>query len=663
MVVAVYCDSCGVKIAPDALEGGQALQFEDSFYCRDCKADILPLIGKTPAKAKPKSPAKTSRKKASADKTAAAPVKRKRRRSASASGDEVSAASAKKPAAPKRRRRSASSEAPAASDEKKAAPKRRRRSTSSEAAAAPKEKPSAGVPTAADEAALAYPTRKRRRATAAKPEEQEAAPKRRKAARAGTAAGSRRPQEQGERKSPAAPKPGAASRPKRTRRRSQESSTGDGEPRTPRRAKTAADQKPLLIGLGVVGGILLLAIGAFMMGGDKGPKPLTPAQIAQKKKAEAAATTQRRKKVLVATEEKAKRYGEDYVAMIDLWRSVTEELGGDYADQIKTTIAGLEQTMKIDAQTAFDRISSKADDLTADGKYVEALAEWNTFPYTLRTTTVWLDKGKTAVQVLEKIAIAQSEAEPLLNRATELAAQGEYQRALGVLEGFDTDHYADSTWTQKMEELKRAYAGGSSDSEQQAALEALAAERAAAIARKNQELADKKRQDFARIAAMPWDNQGVDLLIWRLPEPRPKEAWTTEGDELRGKAPGANLEGMANVAAVAGVGDPEWQDFVIEFEYKVISGSFHIGARSTPGAWAQLEPQISKDGSWHKYTFLAYGKDSTAFQEISSLSPLRSKPIKFDAHDSLQGGVAFVLPASAEVHFRNIRAKVINKAR
>ena len=45
-VVSRYCDSCGVKIPAQDIQDEVALKYEDSYYCKECKADILPLIDK-----------------------------------------------------------------------------------------------------------------------------------------------------------------------------------------------------------------------------------------------------------------------------------------------------------------------------------------------------------------------------------------------------------------------------------------------------------------------------------------------------------------------------------------------------------------------------------------------------------------------------------------
>lgn len=70
-VVSRYCDSCGIKIHAADIKEGRAFKFEDSFFCADCKDEILPIIKRSRDKTqKDGKPAPTDGREAAAPKRA-----------------------------------------------------------------------------------------------------------------------------------------------------------------------------------------------------------------------------------------------------------------------------------------------------------------------------------------------------------------------------------------------------------------------------------------------------------------------------------------------------------------------------------------------------------------------------------------------------------------
>ncbi|GIW70657.1 MAG: hypothetical protein KatS3mg102_0199 [Planctomycetota bacterium] len=601
-VVSRYCDSCGTKIPAEDIAGGAALQVDDAYYCAECKVDVLPLVGK-----KEQEPA-----------------------AGAAAGGARSAPGAAAPEAPPAAAAPGGRKAPASRSAgsppaQRAAARRRLKAGAKEAAGAPN-------------GAARRPVRAQREARAAAPAAEAAGERRAAGGAAARAAG------------------GAGARGlKRRAGGPPRGRSGSGE-RAPAPRRSGPPMGLILGGCAAAG--VLIVIVAVMAAGPRAADTRPARPSAEQLAAEAAARSERLFQQTQA--EVGEPRAEQLAAAIARWSEVRAELSGEWATKAEAEIARLRTELDQAAAARIAEVAERAGALAAKGQLEEALQLWAAVPGSFRRVQAWADKAMPEIERLERLALARAEAEPLLAKAEQYAAAGEYERALGVLEGFDLERYRDTTWGERIAALREQYRGGGSEAAQQQAVARIKEKEAQQAAERERQRAQKRRDDLARLASMPWENLGVDLMIYKLPEPTPKESWKPVDKELHGTAGAALSQWGGEIGAIAGVGKPDWQDYLLELEYKVVRGSFSLGVRASGRGFVKLEPELVKDGNWHKLTVLVYGYDEDAFQEM--LAGGRTRKIAYDSmRDSLAGGICFALHPQSEVHFRDIKVKVINR--
>ncbi len=586
-VVSRYCDSCGVKIPATDIQDAVALKYEDSYYCKECKADILPLIDKKGGKGGGNGAAGGLRKVA-------------------AQAGEAAERNAKPGAAARR---------------------------------------PAGV--------VGEGSEKGRRAAGVVGEGSE------KARRAGTgmAAGSSAAR--------AAIKSGAR---KPVKARDEEEDDGGGSEEE-LDAEDAPKKNKLLIPLAAAG-VAVVAIGLWLAlssgGGSGAGNGGAPGPEEGPKKSTAQLSKEKSEKVWAAalSGAKDKPMGERIKAL----RAVTQD--GGIADQgvmdrAESEIEALEADYKAKGKEVFEELNAKARQLAEVADYEEAIATLRGFPGDLRETPWYTNNVKAEISKYEENLAAKAEAEPLMRKAREYAEQKEFRLAAGVLEGFDAEQFRKSPWVAEFDKLKRNYEEAATAAEQDEALDDLAKKKKAEEDARLAEIAAKRRKEDERIASMNWERLPTDdLFTWKLPPPTPGEAWKTDPKtkELTGKSGGSTLPNMTGtpLAAVAGVGNKAWIDFIFEFRYKIVKGNFQVGVRASEKGWVSCEPETIADGQWHSVQMSVRGMEADAIQQVVDGVP---KPVKIDnINDSTQGGIAFGLLTNSEVVFADIRIKVISKA-
>lgn len=593
-VVSRYCDSCGVKIPAQDIEDEVALKYEDSYYCKECKTEILPLIEKD--------------KKAGGN--GATPAGKAVSKAAKAGAAAGAAAGAKK--AP-------SKEGPPAKEQKSAG---------------------AGAPKITSGARPAVP------------------------GAAGKAPSGTRPAV-GAAAKPGASKPGAAARPglaakKPISRRpadEEEPEDSEGGSEEEMDASLAPRKNKMLLPALVGGGVLLAIVLVWAFSGAGGTSGATEASVAKKTPQQVAREKSQKIWRDAVAAVKDKPAGEQIRVLNGVIQSGAI-LDQSVMDEAEKKLEDMQEAYKARGKEEFDKLYARAKALADQEKYEEAITTLRNFDDELRETPWYLRNVRAEIERLERLSLAKSEAEPLLKKAAEYAAQKEWMLAAGVLEGFDGEEHRQSPFAARVAQYLKHYVDAASGSEIEGLLEQM---RKDEEARKAAELAEKKRkqeEEDRRIASLNWTSIPTDdLFTWKLPEPKPAESWKPSGKELVGKCGGA-LPNM-QIGAAAGCGDRRWIDFIVEFKYKVVKGGFRVGARALADRWVELSPAIQADGQYHTMTISVRGTDDDAFQEI--LPDGTKRQVKFDAHDSTQGGIAFCLLPDSECVFTEVRIKVINK--
>lgn len=590
-VVSRYCDSCGIKIPAGDITEGIALKYEESFYCKDCKAEIIPLIEQKKGKA----------------------------------NGAVSTGAAKTSA------------------------------------------PKSPIPD------LAPPLRSAPKSAPAKPAAAGAAPPNGARPRPATGSAAVRPGAPAA-KRPLSARPGAAKAPLARKAAAPARAAPDDDEVAPDEeeaegAEGAAPRSRVM--LFAVGGAAVVAVVVGVVLAMRGPGTASGGERAggtPKAGAGAGAAespSEKNRKLLADAE--ARIAGLDPVAAIKVLDEARSRLipapnANDVAATIDARVEKLGEEVEEIAAKTFKDVSEKAAGQRSSGDFEGALATLRGFPEELRETGWWRTNARAEIAKIELLLAAKREAEPILRKAESYARAKEWRLAIGVLEGYDREHYRDATEiAERVEKMIAEYLSAMSSAEQSQALARLDKEEAAAAEAERKAEEERRRKEDERIARLPWENlMGDDLFIWKLPEPFPKEAWKLDKAtrELRGSS-GEAIKGQEFGAAI-GVGK-SWRDVAIQFRYKVMKGGFRVGFRSkgVAGVCGQaLVPNIA-DGQWHTVEVLVRGSGSQT--EATVVEGGAKKKCETRGEDgSSEGGVAFLLEPNSEVVFADLKVKVID---
>lgn len=590
-VVSRYCDSCGIKIPATEIKDGVALKYEESYYCKDCKAEILPLIEQKKGKAAPAPAAKP-------------------------------AAAASAPAA--ERSRTPTKPIPAAKGAGNGASN-----------AKPLDGKPLGKPPLAKPAAGKTPPRPiagvKRPGAAAAP------------ARPGV-------------KTSAKPRPGG----------DEEDEAPEGSDADLEAAEDAPPRKLPLIPIAIVAVVLVAgAVWFFVFRSSGGAAAKDEVAVHEKTPDEIA--REKNRAVVAAADAQIAQNPSDVRGAIHALEKADASLvsASDIPavqGKIHDRLEKLAEELDADGKKAFEATFAKADAQRKSGDFDGALATFRAFPEEYRETLWWTKNIPTEIEHVEKQLAAKREAEPLLKKAADFAKQKEFMVAVGVLEGFDVERYRDSEYAPKVKKAMGEYQALASARDQEAVLGELAAKEKKEKEAEDKALAEKRAQEDKRIAGLPWKKVlGDDLFTWHLPEPMPKDVWKVDKatKELTGKC-GAALKGQ-DFGAMAGTGEANWGDAIVEFRYKIVKGGFRIGARFNPQQHACIDliPEMTADGQWHTVQVSVRGEGSktdVAMTEGGAAKKCEGKDL--DASD--KGGFAFVLLPNSEVVFADLKVKVIS---
>jgi hypothetical protein len=595
-VVSRYCDSCGIKIPATEIKDGTALKYEESYYCKDCKAEILPLIEQKKGKS----------------------------------------SSGAKPAVP--------------------------------APAVERAKPAAGAT-----ARAAAPARGGNGAAPAKPAAKPAAPAGKIPAR--PAPGARPPLAKAGASAP--PRPGAARpglaarkpapRPAREPEEDEEAPEGSGDDLAA--AEGAAEKKfptvPVAIGAVVVVAIVVALLLMPKRGGGAPAKGDAPVSSA---KSEEDVAKEKNKQLVADCEKCSEKSGAELYEAIRHYEKVLAEPTSfiarasnavDTSEKIEAVVGTLRDKLAEEGKKVYETIYAKAQEQAKAGSIDAAIETLRGFPEEYRET--WKDNIKGEIARLDGQLAAKREAEPILKKAADLAAAKEYAVAIGVLEGFDTEKYRDTEWEARVKKDMLKYQALASARDQGAVLAELDAKDKEEQEAEKKALAAKRAQEDKRIAGLSWERLlGDDLFTWSSPPPAPKGAWSIpdkKAKELVGKC-GDAVNGQP-YGAIAGVGKPNWADAIFKFRYKIVKGSFQLGARFSQSACIDIIPPVTADGEWHTVEVSVRGegrKTELTITENGASKPCEGK----DLDASEKGGFCFVLMPQSEVVFADLQVKVIS---
>jgi hypothetical protein len=531
-VVSRYCDSCGIKIPAQDIKDEVALEFEGSYYCKDCKEDILPLIEKSKKKARKAAPA-TARPR----KKAAAKVKKQARKAVSRE-----------------------------SREKKRPVKKRR------------------VPAKAV----------RRRVEEIEEEEEDV----------------------------------------------------EEERFVPAKRSTFPVVPAAIVGGCVL--ILLILLLIIASSSDPGVQQGQQPVISEEQKLE-----EEYAKLFKAAEDYAAKNPNEYKEIIARFDEVRRKAYYySWGEKAEKKIREIKEQMMEDAKNAYTRLHDKAEELKAQGEYIAAIKVFDKFPVDLRRTGWYTKDVMKDIELLKKQLAAQEEAEPLLKRARDLAGEGKYAYAIGVLSGFSERH-SNSPWFDRIRSLRLNYESKRADRD---IMEDEAAELAKVKAeeeKRKKEEEERRKKEEALIASLPWTPLlGTDLFNWTLRSQNGD--WKIKNKELQGT-------NSTQRVCFIGTGSKEWQNYLVKFKFKVVKGSFQLAVRFVvvrgrfPSyVTLSIDNCTGRTNEWHEALISIRGS------EFKQTIDAKTSDVPASG-SSTAGGIGFMLAPGGEVHFTDINVKVIGK--
>lgn len=645
MVTLKTCDLCGKKISAEEIEAGEVLAVQSKTFCSECKPKVIAKI-------------KEQKAAAAAGSGGSAPAKPK------APGRPAPPAPPKRPAPG----RTAPGRPAPAAQSKPAPPK-----VTARKGAPPKStKPAAERPAVGGKGAPARPAAGK--AGAPRPAIGGKAPGRAPAA-PGKAPG-RKPAAPGRR--PARAAAGVAP-------------DGDGdeavgfEIRKPSKA-------PMYIGITAVV-VVVIGLLAYVMSQPDEPQTDDASVAKQEKEGQKKAAEERQRELAEEALAKAKEfrrknptaYGEIAGAFLDIpQRHPTPNVSDIAAEALK--IAQEVERQHFDAaRAAWSQIRGEAEALLAQGKFAEAEAKVQDLPdVVFLPFEMDIDGDQFAGRTLENEISAfrrriteEVQAfvifEELERKSKRWASEGMADVAELVLAEFDQDYEAKAPNVWRMKEAAEAkirqegiagFLAAEREAQQQAEEERKAREEAERLARE-QRWREKRDQ-------VPWTNQlgrynlynwVINTDVYRFDESR----WKIREQEGVGVLYGNNTDGNT---MYIGPHTDRWQDFLLEFDVKLMSGSFEISPRTRAqvtrmgiGVADESDPIVLGDGfptgTWVKISIEVHG------DEVKWTRSDTGETIEYTGEEkrlASQGGFLFKLPADSEVEVRKVRARIVSEA-
>lgn len=645
MVTLKTCDLCGKKISAEEIEAGEVLAVQSKTFCSECKPKVIAKIkeqqaaaggGGAPAKPKPAGrPAPP------------APPKRP---------------AAGRPAAPGRA-------APAAQSKAKPAPPK----VTAKKGAPPKSaQPAAEKPAIGGKGAPARPA-------------------------AGKTAGGR-PAVGGKApgRAPVAPGKAPGRKPAAPGRRPARAAAGvapDGDGDEPVSFEIRKPSKaPMYIGITAVV-VVVIGLVAYVMTRPDEPQTDDASVAKQEKVDQKKAAEERQRALAEEALEKAKEfrrknptaYGEIAGAFLDIpVRHPTPNVSDIAAEALKIA-KEVERQHYEAARAAWSQIRGAAEELLAQGKFAEAEAKIQDLPDVVYLPfEMEIDGDQFAGRTLENEISAfrrrvaeEVQAyvvlEELEQKAKRWAGEGMADVAEFVLAEFDQDYEAKAPNVWRLKEEAEAkirqegiagFLAAERAAQQQAEEERRAREEAERLARE-QRWREKRDQ-------VPWTNQlgRYNLYNWVINSDMYRfdaSRWKIREQEGVGVLYGNNTDGNT---MYIGPHTDRWQDYLLEFDVRLLSGSFEISPRTRAqvtrmgiGVADESDPIVLGNGfptgKWVTISIEVHG------EEVKWTRSDTGETIEYTSEEkrlASQGGFLFKLPGDSEVELRKVRARIVSEA-
>jgi hypothetical protein len=293
-----------------------------------------------------------------------------------------------------------------------------------------------------------------------------------------------------------------------------------------------------------------------------------------------------------------------------------------YASRIDSVLTKAQRNFDREAERLFLETKQEAERLKSEGKIGEALAALNNYSSQF-SKTKWQKEIEELAKPLQLLADAETGFARMEFSVREAERAGDIDKAFELVKGFPEN--------MRFGELQSRW---------KTLFDDIAAKKKA---KDDQE--DKER-------GIAWETlfDGTNLDRWTVGE----QGWELKDATMVGKHSG---DGFAEVYAVAK--DGEWEDFILEFEFKILSGDYlvvGIRGKSVEGGttYQQIDfpAKIYQTGTWFKVRLEARG-ENIAITDLTT----NSKRVEEGDSEYKKGPLCFFAPGDCEVHVKNVRIK------
>jgi len=294
-----------------------------------------------------------------------------------------------------------------------------------------------------------------------------------------------------------------------------------------------------------------------------------------------------------------------------------------YASKIDSLLARAQGNFEREAEKIFLETKQEAERLKGDGKLSEAFAALGNYPAEFGKTR-WQKEIEELAKPLEPLANAQSKFNQTESAVRAAESAGDIDRAFELVQEFP-ENLRVGEWQSKWMTL----------------FDDIAAKK-----KTKDEQKEKER-------AIPWETlfNGTNLDRW---SPGDESGWELKDATMVGKHSGSRF---AEIYAVAKEG--EWDNFILEFEFKILSGDYLVvGIRGKPVEGGTRYQQIDfpagnyKLGTWFKVRVEARGENVS----VIDLGTNKKRTEEAES-EYTKGPISFFASGDCEVHVKNVRIK------
>lgn len=320
-------------------------------------------------------------------------------------------------------------------------------------------------------------------------------------------------------------------------------------------------------------------------------------------------------------------------------------LGSDKKQELFQRLKALERSLfQLGAEKIAPRLIAKARDLAEQNHYQQAIGTLMAFDKQAYSDSTWKDKIDEALQkyqteVAQKSSSAQAEKEAeakyteLMKEVDELVQNGSYGKAVKLLREFDPQY-------------RKKYESQIRD--------------------KIREIAKKQNEEFEKkLAEVEWevllgDNQS-NLLNWTF-------GFAKTGFSISGGVMKVDNTGTRPI--LRATGQVNWKDYLVEYEVRPIKGQTIFMVRynqQNRGGRMDIRYTFLRaagaPSGWHKVQWLIQGQsyvfriwDGGSWGEWKRTAPIEQRPAP-------SGAIGFLATKGSSFEVRKMRVKVLSKQR